>query len=244
MIDAPVQQLSALVPLLLPSWLDPEQMIRAFGPWALWGVAFIIFAECGLFALLPGDSLLFTVGIFVGAEVIREPLWLVCLILTFSAVLGNACGYLIGYLVGPALFRPRPGLLGRIFRPQDVQRTHEFLERYGSRALVLARFVPIIRTLATFAAGVSRMNFRHFIVYTAIGGIIWAPGVTVLGYFLGNVAIIKNNIDLALVLVVVLSLVPMAFEYWRARRKLKESAADESPAADSAEKASAGDPAA
>ncbi len=233
MIDAPVQ-LSALVPLLLPSWLDPEHIIRAFGPWALLGVAFIIFAECGLFALLPGDSLLFTMGIFIGAEVVKQPLWLVCLVLTCCAVLGNACGYLIGYLIGPALFRPRAGLMGKIFRPQDVERTHRFLEKYGSRALILARFVPIIRTLATFAAGVSRMNFRHFIVYTAIGGIIWAPGVTILGYFLGNVTIIKNHVDLALLLVVVLSLIPMALEYLHARRRSREFAADDT-AADSVE---------
>jgi membrane-associated protein len=216
--------------MLLPSWLDPEHIIHALGSWSLWGVAFIIFAECGLFALLPGDSLLFTVGIFVGANFITEPLWLVCLILTVCAILGNACGYLIGYLVGPALFRDRPGLMGRIFRRKDVDRTHDFLERYGSRALILARFVPIIRTLATFAAGVSRMNFRHFIVYTAIGGIIWAPGVTILGYFLGNVDIIKNHIDLALVLVVVLSLIPMVLEYLRARRKAQNAAGQETPA--------------
>jgi membrane-associated protein len=228
-IDAPVMQLPALIPMLLPSWLDPEHMIRAFGPWALWGVAFIIFAECGLFALLPGDSLLFTVGIFVGAEVIKQPLWLVCLILTVCAVLGNACGYLIGYLVGPALFKPRPGLMGRIFRRKDVDRTHDFLERYGSRALILARFVPIIRTLATFAAGVSRMNFRRFIIYTAIGGIIWAPGVTILGYFLGNIGIIRDHIDLVLVLVVVVSLIPMVFEYLHARRKAQSAAASTDP---------------
>lgn len=205
--------------MLLPSWFDPEYLIKALGPYALVGVAFMIFAECGLFALLPGDSLLFTVGIFIGAGTIGMPLWLVCVILTVCAVLGNACGYLIGYLVGPALFKPRPGLMGKIFRQQDVDRTHQFMEKYGSRALILARFVPIIRTLATFAAGVSRMNFRKFIFYTAIGGIIWAPGVTILGYFLGNVDIIRKHVDLALVLVVVLSLIPMGLEYLSARRK-------------------------
>jgi len=218
-IGATVQHLTLLAPLLLPSWLDPEHIIKAFGPYAVYGVAFIIFAECGLFALLPGDSLLFTVGIFIGAGTIGMPMWLVCLIFTICAILGNACGYLIGHLVGPPLFKPRTGLAGRIFDPKYVTRAHVFLERYGSRALILARFVPIVRTFVTFAAGVSRMGFRRFILFTAIGGVIWAPGVTILGYFLGNVDIIAKHVDLALVLVVVLSLIPMGFEFLAARRK-------------------------
>lgn len=213
--------------MLLPSWLDPENLIKAFGPYAVFGVAFIIFAECGLFALLPGDSLLFTVGIFIGAGTIGMPMWLVCLILTVCAVLGNGCGYLIGYLVGPPLFKPRAGLAGRIFDPKYVARAHVFLERYGSRALILARFVPIVRTFVTFAAGVSRMSFRRFILFTAIGGVIWAPGVTVLGYFLGNVEIIAKHVDLALVLVVVVSLIPMSFEFLSARRKAARAASAE-----------------
>ncbi|SDS85869.1 DedA family protein [Microlunatus soli] len=208
--------------MLLPSWLDPEHLINAFGPWALWGVAFIIFAECGLFAILPGDSLLFTVGMFTGAGVIHHQLWFVIVILTICAVLGNACGYLIGYLVGPALFKPRKGLVGKLFHPKHVERTHDFMEKYGNRALILARFVPIIRTFVTFAAGVSRMSFRKFIIYTAIGGVIWAPGVTILGYFLGNISFIREHIDLVLVAVVVVSLIPMGLEYLNARRKNKQ----------------------
>jgi len=223
-IGASVQQLPLLAPMLLPSWLDPETMIKGFGSYAIVGVAFIIFAECGLFALLPGDSLLFTVGLFVGAGTIGMPLWLTCLIFTVCAILGNACGYLIGYLVGPPLFKPRSGTAGKIFNPKYVDRTHELLERYGSRALILARFVPIIRTFVTFAAGIGRMGFRRFIVFTAIGAVIWAPGVTILGYFLGNVDIIAKHIDLALVLVVLLSLIPMGLEFLRTRRKIADGA--------------------
>jgi membrane-associated protein len=207
-----------LVPMLLPTWLDPEKIIQAFGGYALWGVAFLVFAECGLFALLPGDSLLFTVGLFVAVGTISHPLWVVCLVLTVAAVAGNACGYAIGRGVGPALFKPRSGLAGAIFRPSYVAKTHDFLERYGSRALILARFVPIIRTFVTFIAGVSRMNFRRFITFTAIGGVVWACGVTVLGYFLGNVSFIKAHIDAVLVLIVVVSLLPMAVEYLRHRQ--------------------------
>lgn len=209
----------ALAPMLVPSWLQPEHLIHAFGPYALWGVAFLIFAECGLFPILPGDSLLFTVGVFVGAGVIDHQLWLVCVILTVAAVLGNASGYLIGSLIGPPLFKPRSGLMGQVFKQKYLDRTHEFFERYGSRALILARFVPIVRTFVTLIAGVGRMGFTRFILFTAIGGVIWAPGVTIAGYFLGNIGFVREHIELVLVAVVFVSLIPMIFEYVAARRR-------------------------
>jgi membrane-associated protein len=210
-----------LVPLLLPDWLDPEFLIRSFGPYALWGVAFIVFAECGLFAILPGDSLLFTVGLFVALGAIGHPLWFVCLVLTVAAVSGNVCGYTIGRKIGPPLFRQRPGLGGRLFKQSYVDKTHEFFDRYGNRALILARFVPIVRTFVTLVAGVSRMDFRRFITYTAIGGVFWACGVTILGFYLGQVPFIHNNIEAVLILIVVVSLIPMAVEFFLARRRLK-----------------------
>lgn len=208
---------AALVPLLLPSWLDPEQIISYFGSTALWVVAFIIFAECGLFAILPGDSLLFTVGLFVGAGTIDHSMVFVCLVLTVAAVGGNVCGYWIGRLVGPPLFKPRTGLAGRILNPTYVAKTHDFFERYGSRALILARFVPIVRTFVTLVAGVGRMPFPRFITFTAIGGVAWACGITILGRLVGNVAIVRNNLDAMLVLIVALSLIPMGIEYLRHR---------------------------
>ncbi len=209
-----------LLPLLLPSWMDPEQLVRSFGPWALWGVAFVIFAECGLFAILPGDSLLFTVGLLTASGVVPHSMVFVCVVLTVAAVAGNVVGYWIGRLIGPPLFKPRQGLVGRILNPKYVERTRVFLDRYGSRALVLARFVPIVRTFVTLVAGVSRMDFRKFIGYTAIGGVLWACGVTILGYFLGNVSLIKNNIDAVLVLIVLVSLIPMGIEFLLHRRRI------------------------
>ena len=208
-----------LTPMLLPSWFDPDVIIRTLGPWALWGVAFIIFAECGLFAILPGDSLLFTVGVLTAAGVIDHSMVFVCAVLTVAAVLGNVVGYGLGRLVGPPLFRERTGLMGQIFKPSYVEKTRVFLDRYGSRALILARFVPIVRTFVTLVAGVSRMSFRHFIAYTAIGGVLWAVGVTVLGFYLGNIPFIKNNIDAVLILIVGVSLIPMAIEFLLARRR-------------------------
>jgi membrane-associated protein len=216
--------LTGLLPLLLPSWMDPEQLVRAFGPWALWGVAFVVFAECGLFAILPGDSLLFTVGLLTASGVVPHSMVFVCVVLTIAAVAGNVTGYWLGRLIGPPLFKPRQGLVGRILNPAYVERTRVFLERYGSRALILARFVPIVRTFVTLVAGVSRMDFRKFIGYTAIGGVLWACGVTILGYFLGNVTLIKNNIDAVLVLIVLVSLIPMAIEFLLARRRIAHEA--------------------
>ena len=211
----------SLIPLLLPSWLDPEHLIRASGPYALWVVAFIVFAECGLFAILPGDSLLFTIGLFVAAKIVSYPLWLVLIVLTVAAVAGNVSGYSIGRAIGPPLFKPRSGLMGKIFKQSYVEKTHAFFDRYGNRALILARFVPIVRTFVTLVAGVGKMDFRRFISYTAIGGVIWACGVTIAGYFLGNVSFIKNNIELVLVLIVLLSLLPMGIEFLRHRRQAK-----------------------
>ena len=212
-----------LIPMLLPSWMDPEYLIRLFGPYALWGVAFIIFAECGLFAILPGDSLLFTVGLFVAINVIDHSMVFVCTVLTIAAVAGNVCGYWIGRLIGPPLFKPRTGIIGKVLNPKYVAKTHEFFERYGNRALILARFVPIVRTFVTLVAGVGRMDFRKFITYTAIGGILWAVGVTTLGFYLGNIPIIKNNIDAVLLLIVLVSVIPMGVEFLLHRRRVKQA---------------------
>jgi membrane-associated protein len=207
--------------MLLPSWLDPDYLIRAAGPYALWVVAFIIFAECGLFALLPGDSLLFTVGLLVAAGVVDHSLWLVLVVLTIAAVAGNISGYSIGRAIGPPLFRPRKGLMGRLFKPEYVEKTHIFFARYGNRALILARFVPLVRTFVTLVAGVGKMDFRPFIGYTAIGGVIWVFGVTIAGYFLGNIPFIKDNIEAVLILIVVASVLPMVWEYFKHRRQPK-----------------------
>lgn len=215
-----------LTPMLLPSWMDPEFLITFFGPYALWGVAFVVFAECGLFAILPGDSLLFTVGLFVALGAIDHSLFFVCVVLTVAAVLGNVTGYWIGRLIGPPLFRPRTGLAGKIFQQSYVDKTHVFFEKYGNRALILARFVPIVRTFVTLVAGVGRMDFRKFITYTAIGGILWACGITVLGYYLGRIPFIRDNLEAALILIVFVSVIPMLVEYVLHRRRAKQVLAD------------------
>lgn len=216
-----------MVPMLMPDWLDPEYIINSLGNWALWGVALIIFAECGLFSILPGDSLLFTVGMFVALGSIQfgdlgslAVLAVSCVVLTVAAILGNISGYYLGRLIGPPLFKPRQGFWGKVFDPQWVDKTHVFLERYGNRALILARFVPFVRTFITLIAGVGKMDFGQFIKYTAIGGVIWACGVTTLGYFLGTIPFVHDNIEAALVLIVFVSMIPMLVEVIQHRRKI------------------------
>ena len=210
--------------MLLPPWLDPEYLIQAAGPYALPVVSFIIFAECGLFAILPGDSLLFTVGLFVARDAIPYSLPVVCLVLTLAAIIGNVSGYWIGRLIGPPLFQPRRGLIGRILNPKYVTQTHAFFEKYGCRALILARFVPNVRAFDTLVGVVGRMDFSKFISYTAIGAVLWACGVTVLGYYLGNIPIVRDNIEAVLILIVVVSIIPMVVEFFLHRRRARAEA--------------------
>jgi membrane-associated protein len=206
--------------MLLPSWLDPEVILRAMGPWAVAVLCLIIFAECGLLLgfFLPGDSLLFTAGLFVATGAIASPLWLVCLLATVCAFIGNVCGYWIGAKAGPALFN-KPD--SKLFKKEYVDKTHEFFEKYGARAIVLARFVPIVRTFITAMAGVGRMDPKRFFVYSAIGGILWATGVTILGYFLGQIEFVRANIEAMAILIVVLSILPIIIEVIKARREKK-----------------------
>jgi membrane-associated protein len=200
-----------------PEWLKPDTILQWLGPWALVGLAVIIFAECGLLLgfFLPGDSLLFTAGLFVASGAIATPLWAVCILLVVAAVLGNACGYWIGRSAGPAVFdKPR----SKLFKPQHVAKTQEFFDRYGNRAIVLGRFVPIVRTFITVMAGVGRMDARRYLTYSLIGGVAWAAGVTLLGYWLGQFGWVKSNIELMLIVIVLVSILPMVVEVLRARR--------------------------
>jgi len=199
-----------------PSWLDPDFLISTFG---LAGILVIVFAESGLLVgfFLPGDSLLFTTGLLVAShKYLHTPLWLVCVLVVIAAVLGDQVGYLFGRKVGPALFR-RPD--SRLFKQENVAKAHEFFEKHGPKSLVLARFVPIVRTFTPIIAGVSRMRYRSFVTFNIIGGALWAAGVTLLGAVLGQIAVVRDHIELMLVGIVLLSVVPIVVEYLRARRK-------------------------
>ena len=210
--------LSAAVTALGPEWLDPQTLLTSLGDIAFWVVLGIIFAECGLLIgfFLPGDSLLFITGLFIASGYISINIWIACLLLLTAAIVGNAVGYAIGYKVGPALFRREDS---RLFKREYVEKTHAFFDKYGGRAIILARFVPIVRTFITAIAGVARMDFRRFMAFTAIGGIIWAVGVTLAGYFLGTIPFVKDNIEAILLLVVLVSVVPIVIEFVKHRRQ-------------------------
>ncbi|MGC5034046.1 MULTISPECIES: DedA family protein [unclassified Streptomyces] len=208
-----------------PEWLSPDYLISTF---SLPGILLIVFAESGLFAFLPGDSLLFTAGLFVAeGTYITQPLWLVCTLIVLAAVIGDQVGYMIGKFLGPKLFN-RPN--SKLFKQENLDKAHEFMEKYGPKAIVLARFVPIVRTFAPIVAGAGRMKYRTFLTYNVIGGIAWGTGVTLAGYWLGQIDFIKKNVESILILIVLLSVVPIIIEYLRDRSKKKREAA-QAPAA-------------
>jgi membrane-associated protein len=200
---------------LMPTWLDAQHLIESFG---LLGIMVIIFAECGLLVgfFLPGDTLLFTAGVLVQRETFHQPLWLIILLMFVAAILGNQVGYEIGRRGGPAVFK-RPD--SRLFRPEYVERTSAFFERYGKAAIVLGRFVPVVRTFITVMAGAGRMDYRTYTTYTVLGGALWTITVTLLGYFLGNVAIIADNVELLLLAGVAVSVVPIVGQLVLHRRR-------------------------
>lgn len=207
-----------------PDWLDPQKILDALGPYALVGVLLIVFVECGLLVgfFLPGDSLLFTAGLLVATGFIDTPLWLTCLLIVVAACTGNLVGYGIGYRAGSAIFNREDS---RLFKREYVHKTHEFFERFGARAIVLARFVPIMRTFITVTAGVGRMDFRRYAIYTTLGGVLWGAGVTVCGYFLGKIAFFRENIEAILVAIVLISVIPIGVELLRARLQIRRGRA-------------------
>ncbi len=182
-------------------------------------LAAMVFAETGLLIgfFLPGDSLLFIAGFLsssTGGHVL-PPLPVTALVVFIAAVVGDQVGYLFGLRVGPSLFsRPER----RFFNPANALRAQAFFDRRGPSAIVLARFVPIVRTFVPVIAGVGRMRYRTFLTFNLIGAALWGVGVTTLGYFLGEVDIVKHNLELAAVVIVAVSLIPVAFEYSRSRR--------------------------
>jgi membrane-associated protein len=219
-VSLSVAPAAVTIQALGPEWLDPQYIIQSLGPWALLGVALILFAECGLLVgfFLPGDSLLFITGLATVTGLIGTPLWLVCIVLVVAAFLGNVCGYWIGRKAGPAIF-DKPN--SKLFKSENVERTQRFFDKYGSRAIVLGRFVPIVRTFITVMAGVGRMDARRFFVFSAVGALLWAAGVTLLGAALGQIQFVRDNIELMLILVVLISLIPILIEVIKARREKK-----------------------
>ncbi|MET8830077.1 VTT domain-containing protein [Streptomyces sp. NPDC004610] len=202
-----------------PSWLDPNTLLDNFG---IWGLLLIVFAESGLLIgfFLPGDSLLFTAGLLITSGQLDFPLWGAVVLIVIAAIVGDQVGYMFGKKVGPSLFT-RPD--SRFFKQENVHKAHEFFEKHGPKSLVLARFVPIVRTFTPIIAGVSGMRYRSFLIFNVVGGVLWGAGVTLLGSWLGNIAFVKENIEAILILIVLISVLPIVFEVLRARRQKKNN---------------------
>ncbi|HWW53340.1 MAG TPA: VTT domain-containing protein [Acidimicrobiales bacterium] len=207
--------------------LDPKQIFNSLSPYGEVFAWFIVFAETGLLLgfFLPGDSLLFTAGVLAGQGHLQ--LWLLLPGAFVGAALGGEVGYEIGYRVGPRIFSRHES---RFFKQEYVERTHEFFERHGSKAVLLARFVPVVRTFMPVMAGVGKMTRRVYTIYNLIGALVWAVGVTLLGYVLGNA--IGGNIDnylLPLIAVIILiSFVPVFIEWRRTKRRTAAASPDSS----------------
>lgn len=202
-----------------PSWLDPDNLIRSFG---LIGIMVIVFAESGLLVgvFLPGDSLLFTAGLLSATTDLLPPLWVIIPAVVVAAIVGDQVGYVIGSRAGPKIFH-RPD--SRFFRQEFVDKAYSYFERYGGRTIVLARFVPIVRTFTPVIAGVSQMSYRTFVAYNVLGGVLWGVSVTTIGYYLGQIDFVAANIELILILIVVISVLPIAFELLRARSRSRST---------------------
>ena len=198
-------------------FLDPEGLLKGFGSLALVVACGILLIECALLIglVLPGDSLLFIVGILLATGFITTPIWVAIIAMSISAILGNLLGYWTGAKLGPKLFN-KPD--SRIFKQEYVVVTQNFFEKHGPRAIVLARFVPVVRPVITSMAGVARMNFRVYATYSTIGGILWVVTLTLAGYFFGGIPFVADNIELVTLGIVGLSLIPVILEVLKQRK--------------------------
>lgn len=204
----------------MPGFLDPVNLLNSFGGWILAGLLLVVFIESGLlFPLLPGDSLLFTAGLIVAAKSTEvepfAPLWVLLVTIPIAAFLGDQVGYFIGNRLGYTLFKPN----NKILKEAYIVEAHDFFEKHGPITIVLARFVPIVRTYAPLVAGAARMRYPVFITYNIVGAILWGCGVTLLGYFLGQIQFIADNVDLIFILIVLVSVIPILTEVYKRWRK-------------------------
>jgi membrane-associated protein len=202
------------------------EMIQQYGAWTYLILFLIIFCETGLVVtpLLPGDSLLFAVGTFCALGALD--LGWILILLALAAILGDAVNYAIGYRLGPRVFRSERS---RFLNRRHLERTHEFYERYGPITIVLARFIPIIRTFAPFVAGIGRMTYARFAVYNVAGGIAWIAIFVLGGYAFGNIPVVKRNFTLVILAIIVLSVLPGVIEYVRQRRQSTGAAPSRQP---------------
>ena len=205
-------------------WMDPNWLLDQFGSWFLWVSLLIVIIECGLFfPFLPGDTLLFAIGLFVAGgrvNIVPGPhgtdLFVALVLFSMAAFVGNVIGYEIGRAIGPPLYQRN----GRILKQKYFDDTRAFFDRHGNKALVIGRFVPFVRTFITVVAGVTRMERRRFLLWSGVGAVLWVLVVTLLGYFLGSAFPgLGQNIDKAILVILAISVIPIAYEIWKKRRR-------------------------
>lgn len=222
---------------LMPDFMDPINLLSYFGGWALVGLLVVVFVESGvLFPILPGDSLLFVAGMLaagIAAESaegnvaeVNFQLWQLLVFIPIAAVLGAQVGYWIGRNVGTAMFKPN----ARFLKQKYLDEAHLFFEQRGPFAIVIARFVPIVRTLAPITAGAARMNYAVFTLYNAVGAVIWGCGLTLLGYWLGRFEIVQTLLEPIVIGIVILSVLPIAVEWYKRRKAARRLGSPEAEA--------------
>ncbi|WP_207453338.1 DedA family protein [Herbiconiux sp. SYSU D00978] len=198
-------------------FLDAEFLIRFFGPFVLLGVAAIVFVETGFIVLsfLPGDSLLFTVGLLTATGFVPVPIWLTCLVIFIAAFAGDQLAFGIGRKAGPAIFKREQS---RFFNPKNVERTTEFFDKHGGKAVIIARFLPVIRAFVPVAAGVGKMKYSTFISYNVVGAFLWGVCLTLVGFFLGQIPFVEHYAEYFIIAIVLLSGIPILMELFKAGR--------------------------
>ncbi len=217
---------------LMPDFLDPIKLIGYFGTWALVGLLVVIFVESGvLFPVLPGDTLLFVAGMLAagtaGAGQAEFQLWQLLVFIPIAAILGGQVGYFIGRYLGTAMFKPN----ARVLKQRYLDEAHAFFEERGPFAIVLARFVPIVRTLAPITAGAARMSYGVFTLFNVIGAVVWGVGLTLLGYGLGQFEIIQKLLEPIFILIALASVSPMIYEWYKRRRAARKASEEPAPEA-------------
>jgi membrane-associated protein len=227
--------MSELLDFLLHFNEHLDRLAAEYGAWTYAILFAIVFCETGLVItpFLPGDSLLFAVGAFAARPNQPIEIWSVTLLLLVAAILGDTVNYHIGKYLGP---RVLSGKYSRWLNPKHLERTQQFFERYGGKTIIIARFVPIVRTFAPFVAGVGSMNYPRFLAYNVIGAIAWVVGCTQAGFWLGNIPIVRDRFELVVLLIVALSLMPAVWEFvmHRLRQRTAATAATEQAEANTA----------
>ncbi|WP_198291075.1 DedA family protein [Mycobacterium sp. 155] len=213
----------------MPSFMDPVNLIGFFGTWALVGILVVVFVESGvLFPVLPGDSLLFVAGMLAAGTAARGTdvdanfqLWQLLVFIPLAAILGGQVGYFIGRTIGTSMFKPN----ARVLKQKYLDEAHAFFEQRGPFAIVIARFVPIVRTLAPITAGAAKMRYSVFTTFNVLGAVVWGIGLVLLGYWLGQFQIIQKLLEPIFIVIVLASVAPMFFE-WLKRRRAAQNATE------------------